>query len=375
MQTVKVLISNTEEAQLNRKSIEEYISKANGVFKPKGFYLEMEIESSEAPTGCLMRHLVTPVQIDKKSSTIFCQFTNIDNFSLELIISLGSILDYNLPDITDIKENKLSIEQEDMINFNNVPLFSENPSICELNEQLKLYSDTEDEELLKRKSEIVQNIKRYHFMVYNWLNFKFNFEHLTPNFSSVQTALQAYDAIFNIKVPISARIDDSIRLFNEAVALSGRENKIMEGIELDILKAFSELLVVFEKYDLAMEVLDRYHSMAEGLDLSKDIKRRHQIIVCYNYKSVLYFERQMFDKAIENYYKSAELTADLFGDKHVDIVGYWNLIVSFYETQGKYEMAIKLLKKVLSSQKKIYGPKSDATITIKVIMKKQKSTI
>ncbi|MBR5857250.1 MAG: tetratricopeptide repeat protein, partial [Bacteroidales bacterium] len=363
MESVKLCISNFEEQ--HRNSIAECLKKCNNVFRHKGFIIELD-NNVEVPQQAHFKEIAgSLIYTEKEGKIIVCEYNDIDTLALLIILGAGTVVEYNIPDVTDIKDGKLAIDLEELVNFSNVKTFSEHPCISELKDRIAQFPETEEETLLKEKSDMVSNLRRYYFMVFNWLNFIFNFDNsrlnTTPppsNREEVDLALNAYERLFNTRNPIAQRIEQSMATFEEAIELSGKKDD--KNCMMDLLKAYSEVLVVFEKYKEAEAVLDKYHSIAAGIDLTNERKRAHQVIVCHNYKSVLYYEQQKFDLTIENYNMVIALTEKLFGKEHIDIIGYKNLIASFYELQGKYDKAIELLYEILERQIEVYGIDSDA---------------
>ena len=233
MESVKLFIPNFEEQY--RAAIEVYLVKCNSVFRHKGFTIELCNEKKDAVISELKeveykKIAGSMIYTSRENRVLVCQYENIDTLALHIIIGFGAILDYNLPDVTDIKDGKLSIDLEDLVNFANIKTFSEHPCIKELNERLAQFPETEDQTLLKQKSDMVSNLRRYQFMVFNWLNFRFNFDNKAidtttkaENPEYISKALNGYEKLFDTSNPIAQRVNESIEQFKDAVELSGRE--------------------------------------------------------------------------------------------------------------------------------------------------------
>ena len=109
---------------------------------------------------------------NKELCEIGCSFTNLATLGLDLLIGAGVILDYNIQDITDIKDSKLSIDCDDLIDFRKIEMFVQNPCIAALRKEADQIGNTDNVVLLKHKGDIMNNIKRYDFTLYNYLAFR-----------------------------------------------------------------------------------------------------------------------------------------------------------------------------------------------------------
>ena len=159
MQIVKLFVSDSVQSKGEQERISAYVQKLNSIFKYRDFIISWSLSDRECESG---------LHVDKSKWEICCSYTNTDVLGLDVIIGLGLIMDYNIQDYTDIKDSKLSIDNEDLINFANVPFFAQHPCIEELRTMIaEIPADSDDGVLLKKRSEHVQNLRRYDFMVYH----------------------------------------------------------------------------------------------------------------------------------------------------------------------------------------------------------------
>ena len=225
MQIVKLYITDSELCRNNKEKVDACVAKMNSIFKYKGFILNWMVCKDEYGSIANMESEGKLPYINKEESSIGCSFSNTDTLGLDIIIGLGELLDYNIQDITDIRDSKLSIEREDLVNFANIPLFAENPCILELKELISKIPESEEETLLKQKSEHISNIKRYDFMIYNYLNFRFHIKYAPLSEESTSLSLNAYNELFDTRNTIAQRVAQSADLFQKAITAAAINNE------------------------------------------------------------------------------------------------------------------------------------------------------
>ena len=228
---------------------------------------------------------------NKELCEIGCSFSNLATLGLDLLIGAGVILEYNIQDITDIKDSKLSIDCDDLIDFRNVEMFVQNPCISALRKEAEQIVNTDNDALLKHKGDIMTNIKRYDFTLYNYLALRsyliFNnlLEHAP--YSEIQ---HAYNWMFNAEIPQNKRLEMAMEIFCRVIK-EEENTDTRTDILLDLYKAYSEILVIFEKHNEGFAILEKYHKLADSAGFSFDdknfraanFKRLHQYIICMNY--------------------------------------------------------------------------------------------
>ena len=212
---------------------------------------------------------------NKELCEIGCSFTNLATLGLDLLIGAGVILEYNIQDITDIKDSKLSIDCDDLIDFRKVEIFVQNPCIAALRNEAAQIGNTDNDAILKRKGEIMANIKRYDFTLYNYLAFRsyLLFNNLLQK-SPYHQVMEAYQWMFNANVPLSKRLEMAMEIFCRAINDVNNDPVQTEnsGILLDLYKAYAEILVIFEKHDEGFDVLEKYHNLVDSLGMLSFLK-------------------------------------------------------------------------------------------------------
>ena len=180
MQTLTLYISSFNLTDEQLANIKAYLSKWVHIFGYK-IPVKLEYHFVEREFGSVVNLVASDTKQkdfirlpywNKELCEIGCSFTNLATLGLDLLIGAGVILEYNIQDITDIKDSKLSIDCDDLIDFRNVGMFVQNPCIAVLRKEAEQIGNTDNDALLKHKGEIMTNIKRYDFTLYNYLAFR-----------------------------------------------------------------------------------------------------------------------------------------------------------------------------------------------------------
>ncbi|XP_046863002.1 uncharacterized protein LOC124456679, partial [Xenia sp. Carnegie-2017] len=143
--------------------------------------------------------------------------------------------------------------------------------------------------------------------------------------------------------------DDEIKLMPhlEKILQLLKTNKSKINMNtLQVFQYFVDRLRHFGKYDLALELLDKFKSEESSYDKSW----------YFSILGLLYYDTGKYSKAKNHHEKALEIQKQSLGPNHVDVAASLNNLGNVYNDTGNYDKAIEFHEKALEIKKQSLGP-------------------
>ena len=153
------------------------------------------------------------------------------------------------------------------------------------------------------------------------------------------------------KYTIEERVEKTHNIYQKALELA-TECDYEEEKLYKLLSDYSDFLIIYAKYDEALEIYDKALAIRQQL-----LGENHHDI------GNVYYSLGDYDTALEYYKKDLAICQQVFGENHPDTAASYGNIANVYYNKGDYDTALENYEKALAIRQQVLGENHPDTAT------------